>query len=385
MATRRQVALAYQIALPHMERINRGILDYARQHDPWEFSFSPEASLVSLESLIHWKGHGVLAMVELPRQLKLARRLRCPVVNVAGSLVGHELPTVISDNHAIGRQAAEHLLARGFRRFGYYGLVGVGYSIGRQEGFARRLAEAGQECSLLLTTSSLQTDRPWEWNRRELDKWLRGRTPPIGILAVHDYRARIIIEACHRLGIRVPEEVAVVGVGNDPVACELSNPALTSVPQDGERIGYEAARMLDQLMSRRKPQTTTVAIPPPPLIFRASTDALGIDHPLLKQAIDCIRDQLATNLNVQSLCRQLRVSRRWLETIFRDQLHCSPLDYIIRQRVRRASELLLADRRRQLSDIARASGFRDSRRMSLAFRKVLSKTPRQCREEVSAR
>ena len=181
MPHRRTIALAYQIALPHQQRITRGILTYARSQRTWDFAFSPEASVVRLDSLADWKGDGVLAMIETSEQLDQARRLSVPVVNFSAALAETNLPLVESDNREIGRVAALHLLPKGFQRFGFYGLAEVHYSQERLAGFEETLAAAGRSSETLLTTSSLHAPKAWMWNRLELERWLLTLRPPVAV------------------------------------------------------------------------------------------------------------------------------------------------------------------------------------------------------------
>ena len=145
----------------------------------------------------------------------------------------------------MGGLAAEHLLERGFRRFGSYGVQGVWYSHLRKCGFIQRIEQAGRGCSVLETTSSIGRQR-WSDLQESLGNWLQTLHKPIGILAVHDGRAMMVTETCQRLGLRVPDDIAVIGVNNDETVCELTRPTISSVDRNDERIGYQSAALLDQ-------------------------------------------------------------------------------------------------------------------------------------------
>lgn len=380
MARPRKIALAFQIAIPHHERMARGIMGYARQHGPWEFAFSPEASQVSLESLGDWDGDGVLAMIEVPEQLRLARGLTRPLVNLSAALPDTGLPTVSSDNRQVGRAAADHLLERGFRRFAFYGLEGVWYSEERRRGFTERVEAVGLSCDVCSTTSSLAAGRPWQWDRAGLARWLRGLSTPVGIMAAHDYRARMVLETCHQLGLRVPRDVALVGVNDDLLACEASFPPLTSVAQDGERIGYEAAALLDRLLGgEARPPHAIIEIPPAGLVVRASTETVAVEDPVLRLAIAEIQGRLDQSFGIDRIAAHCGISRRWLERLFRIHLGCTPHEFILAARVDKARALLASQPTLRLGDVARFSGFRDARRLNLAFMQRLGKPPRAYR------
>ena len=359
----------------------RGVMEYARERGPWEFAFSPEASQVSLESLADWDGDGVLTMVELPAQLRLARGLKRPLVNLSAalSLAGTGLPSVVSDNAAIGRAAADHLLGRGFRRFGYYGLEGVWYSDERLDGFRTRVEEAGFPCEVHLTTSSLTAGSPWRWDRAGLAAWLESVGRPVAILAAHDYRARMVLEICHQLGLRVPFDVALVGVNDDPLACEAAFPPLTSVAQNGERIGFEAASLLDRLIDGAAPPSQPIEILPAGLVARASTETLAVEDPILRPAIAEILERLDQPFGIDQIAAHRGVSRRWLEHLFRTHLGCTPHEFITSARVEKARELLISQPELRLGQLARLRGFRDARRLNLAYANKFGRPPRDDR------
>ena len=155
----------------------------------------------------------------------------------------------MTDQYATGKMAAEHLLQRGFPRLAYYGLKELGYSQERQQGFVDRATAAGVPCSVFNMAAITTPRAAWTERRRPLAQWLETLKPPMGILAVHDYRARVLIDECVRAGLKVPHDVAVLGIDNDLTACEFCQPTLSSVSRATWKIGYEAARLLHRLMN----------------------------------------------------------------------------------------------------------------------------------------
>jgi LacI family transcriptional regulator len=359
----------------------QGIMAYARRPGSWRFSFSPDSLQVNLNSLADWDGDGVLAMLEVPEQRRAAQRLHCPLVNMSAALRDTGLPTVTSDNPRIGQLAADHLLERGFRRFAYYGVQGVWYSQERCRGFRERVEAAGCSCEIFDDPGNFPSHRPWVWDSAELADWLRQVRCPVGLCVVHDLRAWLALETCLSIGWQVPQDVAIVGVNDDPIACLLSAPQLTSVAQDSERIGYEAAALLDRLMSGHHPPKRPLLIPPSGLIARASTDIVTADDATLRRAIVEIRSQLGQNIGIKQLVHHLGISRRWLEQLFRTHLQCSPHEFIARARVAKACELLAVKPPLRLHEIARQCGFRDARRLTLVFQHLTGQSPRAYRTE----
>ncbi len=275
----RQIALAFPIGTPYLEAVIRGVMDRAQIHGNWQFAFSPDAASVPIQSLRDWDGDGVIAWLPTPPEIKAARRLGIPVINLSAQQQDMSLPLVTSDQQATGRSAAEHLLSKRFRRFGFYGLRDTHYSDLRGEGFRKAIEDAGYSCSICLAENTIDADQPWRWDAPQVEHWLQSLETPVGILAAHDYRARVILVACARLGLRVPEDVAVIGVNNDVVTCAFCQPTLSSVTVDGVQVGRAAADLLEQLMRGQAAPEQPVLIPPTGLVERDSTRTVAVDDP----------------------------------------------------------------------------------------------------------
>ncbi len=378
MIAKRRIALAFPTGVPHFQRVLHGIVAYARKHGDWTFSTSPETFSVSIDELKAWQGDGVIAEVGKAGQARAAEKLDVPVVNLSGALLSCELPRVTADNRAIGRLAAEHLLERGFQRFGYYGVQGIGYSQLRRLGFEEHIFCEGGNCSTFEAPSSLNRKYCAEL-QKPLQQWLTTLRLPVGVMAVHDARAAMIAETCERLGLRVPDDVAVIGVNNDEQLCQLTNPALSSVSRNDEETGWRLAELLDCLMSGKKAPKQDVLVPPLAVIERRSTDVLAVDDPHVAAAVRYVRDNIHEVFGVSQLVRLLPISRRWLEHRFQECLGELPHDFINRMRVERAKRYLTAQEKRPLYKIAASCGFNDARRFRLVFQSVVGVTPAEYR------
>jgi LacI family transcriptional regulator len=379
MPETRQIALAFPITIGPHANIVRGILSYAREHANWTFVGGPENVTLSVLQLKGWRGDGVIAEALTKKEDETARKLGLHVVSLSGSLPESDLPRVIVDHYQIGRLAAEELLRCEIRRFAYYGLKGVWYSQQRCQGFAERIAEEGYDCSILQVASTLEGKATWHGWLGELQQWLATLQPPFGLMGVNDHRARMAIEACRQVGWYVPHDVAVVGVDNDPIACEASSPTLTTVARNDEAIGYQAAQWLDRLISGNPPAERFIQIPPIGVVARESTDMVAVDDPKLSLAVQFIRQHQGESFNIEDVLRHAAVSRRWLEYRFRDRFGRSPHEYISESRVERAKLLLGRTPRLHLQEIAQACGFTDSRNLRLVFRRQTGMSPAEYR------
>ena len=207
-----------------------------------------------------------------------------------------------------------------------------------------------------------------------LEEWLKTLECPVGVMAVHDHHARMVLDACLRLGLRVPQDVALIGFENDEVACQFGQVPLSSVARNSWREGYEAAALLDRLMAGRRPPKRDILIPPEGVVARRSTDMAAIENPHVAAAVQFIREHLEQPFNVKILEQHMSVSHCYLYYHFKQCLNCTPHQYINRARIQRAKELLADPNKLKLHHIARVCGFSETRRLRLVFRRLTGQT-----------
>ncbi len=388
--TRRHVALIYPLILPWITSFVRGVMDYAEQHGGWSVTTSPPPIIgagekpLRLNDLRGWPGDGVIASILNQADIRAARRLGIPVLSMASTLCDTGLPRVRPDHYTMGRLAAEHLLERGLQRLAYYGLQGFWFSGERCRGFVECAEQAGATCDVLEVPWQTGASTNWQKRTGLLVRWLKQLRPPVGLLAVQDYRARAVIEECERLGLCIPHDVAVIGMEDNPTLCEFCRPTLSSVARDSWRQGYEAAATLDRLMDGL-PAPTDVAIPPAGIVARQSTDTISVEDPHLADALHFIHDHLDEPFGIDRVVRATSISRRQLEMRFRRLLGCTPHDYLSRKRVEQVKQLLAAPGKIKLHKLAMACGFPDAKRMRLVFKRVTGMTPIKYRQTERAK
>jgi LacI family transcriptional regulator len=271
-----------------------GIRDYAHERNNWILQINPDISPLGLRFLEGWHGDGVITHSATRSEIAAARALSQPVVNLSGAIQNTRLPRVMVDQTAMGRLAAEHLLSCGLSQFAYYGERNRWYSELRKRGFAERLAEAEHTCEVLEYSADFNRRNSWYESMTAQEQWLRSLPLPVGLLAVHDFSGAVAIETCVRLGLRVPEDVAVIGVGNDLITCEFSAIPLSSVARNCCAVGYRAAALLDRLMEGEPPPETDVLVPPEGVVQRRSTEMLAVHDPRVSAAVKYIREHLTT-------------------------------------------------------------------------------------------
>ena len=377
----RQVALVLPVSVSWGAVLAEGVADYSRKHEAWDLTTSPptmaEAEEVALTpySLKGWPGQGAIAVINDAAEARAARRLGFPVVCVNGNIRNSGLPRVMPDYYAGGKMAAEHLLDRGSQRLAYVGLAGPWYSAERKRGFMDRARQAQVPCEVFDMPPNTDLKASWGQRRHAVAAWLKTLRTPIAILAVHDYRARVLIDECLRLGLNVPHDVAVLGMDNDLTACEFCQPTLSSVSRAAWKIGYEAARMLHKLMDGRPPPVLDVRIPPGGVVARRSTDTITVEDPHVRAAVHFMRDHLHEVFGLERVLAHLDVSRRLLHERFQHALGRPPYEYLCGLRVERAKQLLSLPKRFKMRKIAAECGFSSAARMRLVFQRIVGMSP----------
>lgn len=360
----------------------RGIADYVELHGPWSLFVDPRATGRLEPALLRrWKGDGVLAFIEDSRIAESLTRLGIPIVDAYGHPADLKLPWVGNDDQAIGQMAAEHLLDRKLLRFAYSGYPRQAWAERRREGFVRTVVQAGYQCASWQYPQRFSTLAAWEKAQRRLAEWLAGLPKPVGLMACSDRHAREILNACRRAGLAVPDDVAVIGSGNDEMICRLCDPPLSSVADNPRKIGFEAAGLLDQFMSRkRRIASEPLLIAPLGVVQRKSTGILVLEDKHVRAAMVYIRDHACENLSVSDVVRQVPLSRSTLYRRFHNDVGRSLHAEILRVRLERVKELLVQTSLSQ-ERIARLAGFEHAEYMVAMFKRQVGVTPGRYRSE----
>ena len=316
------IALSFPSGVLHLERLAKGIRRYAKDL-PWQWVTSPEKHFLSIKSLENWKGDGVIAMINTLEGQRILENLDCKVVNISGAMENSPFPRVTVDYADAGHMAGEHLRRKGFKRFAFYGLSDLWYSHELKRGFGEELESSGFSVLGHDTPSSILEDPPNPNDLEKLDQWLLELPKPIAILASHDPRGAILLQRLQLLQIDVPGDVAVMSVNNDSQTCEFAKPTMTSIQRNEEKVGFLAAKVLDQCMRGETPQSYTV-IPPLEVIERQSTRTLALENPLLQKAIQYMQSKVHEDLSVDQIAQEIGKSRRWLEMSMKAELQVSP-------------------------------------------------------------
>ncbi len=382
----RNVAVLVDTATGWGRRLVRGIVNYS-QHGPWHLWIKSGGQDTPLWLPPGWRGDGIIARIGTPAAARRVRAAGVPVVNISAiELPGVEFPRVATDLEAAGRMAAEHLLDRGFIHFAYYGLAHRGYVDRHYHGFAHAVSRVCHDCPFYGTTfdSGAGARTAWITRQRGLSRWLRTLAKPVAIVAWTTELGRELIHASRREGLLVPEQVAVLAADNDELLCDACTPSLSGIELTSERIGFEAAQLLERLMQGEPPPKAPLLLKPTGVVTRQSTDTLAVEDPDLARALAYIRSHATDPIQVHDVLREVPVSRRWLERRFREVLGRGPAAEIRRVRLARAKRLL-AETDLPVPDVARLAGFGSREYLAAVFKSDLQLSPRQYRNRMQAR
>lgn len=379
----RQVALIVESAVAPRRMMLTGVARYLQEHEPWAVYLKPYGVEKSLPSwLNHWQGDGIIAAVK-HEDIGVVTRRGIPVVDIMGALRQEGVPLVHTNDRSVGRLGAEHLMERGFRHFAFCVYRGEFWSEGRLEGFREALSPHRLDCrvyNLNLPGPGSGGPESWEQQQRDLAAWLGALPRPVGVMCTNDLSGQQLLEACQRLRINVPEEVAVVGADNDEPICRIASPPLSSVIINDHQRGYEAAALLDRMMRGQAPPKDPIYVEPAGVMARASTDVMAIDDAAVVRALRFLRDKACEDIGVDDVVKEVPVSRSVLERRFRKIVGRSINNEIVRLRINRAIELL-TDTELELKVIARRAGFGTQSYMSAVFQQKLGKTPGSYRKQ----
>jgi LacI family transcriptional regulator len=346
----------------------------------WDL-FLEEDFRLRLPGIERWQGDGIIADFDDPAVAAALERSSIPVVAVGGSYEDENdypsgVPYVATDNFKLVKLAYEHLIDAGLRHFAMFSLPearGNRWAQEREKAFNRLLQRDRLEGEVFRGQG---TSAPsWDEALQQQIAWLHSLPKPVGIVAVTDARARQLMQACMIAGIEVPEQVALIGIDNDPLARMLTRIPLSSVIQGAQEMGRAAAHLLDQAMHGVRLGDTRILVPPAGINVLASSKHESVKHPHVMRARHFIRQFACQGIKTEQVADYVGISRSSLESHFRQELGCSVHDEILRLRLEAATSILERGDC-NLNDVALSCGFTSSQYMHSVFKRELGVTPR---------
>jgi LacI family transcriptional regulator, galactose operon repressor len=372
------------------------ILEYARMHGDWEvmtIPTVPEGQELEVRNALDMKHaeqlhpDGVVGWFGRRARAKAWSEFPIPVVSIYGGRAMFGLPQAGANEQAVGKMAAEHLISCGFEHFGFYGFGGRGTPSTRWFGFRQELRARGFSAERLMETKP-DAQRPPEPatlpDAEAISAWLKRFPKPVGIFANNDVYAGQICDVCRELGIAVPEEVAILGVGDDRLRCLSHHVPLSSIHLSGRAVGHAVATLLDSLMRSRHPVDKAVLIPPEGVTVRMSTDTIAVSDPNVVAAVRFIRENACRRITLEEILAQTSVCQSLLNRKFRKLLGRTPFQEVRRVRIERA-KLFLRDSSKTIDEIGRLCAFRNGFQLSREFKNTTGMRPGAYRKQFQQR
>ncbi len=398
MVSNRQIILLLDTTSPYHRKIAQGVATYAHERGNWDIHvvqdplenlpYLEQDPLEALPDLRNWQADGIIAALLSRWAAASVNALKIPIVGVEAEFgfgnLRSRVPFFATDNEAIGRLAAENFIERGLKRLAFCGIPSsrmTGWSEMRQRAFEQCAQEANLPCSSYTGELPRSGKRPQI--HKALSEWLQSLEKPVGLMACYDVRARHVLASCRSLGILVPEEVAVIGVDNDELICELTSPPLSSIEQGARSIGQQAAELLDRLMAGQESSPLKHVVKPEGIVTRRSSDTLAIADADVAAAVRFIQQNACTGIRVYEVVRAVAMARSALESRFKTVMGRTIHAEIQRIQVERARQLV-ATTNLPLKQVAVESGFAYIQHMTTIFRRYTGQTPGEYRKRSRA-
>jgi len=349
----------------------------------WDL-FLEEDFRLRLSGIEHWQGDGIIADFDDPAVAVALARTKVPVVAVGGSYACEGeypsgMPYVATDNFKLIKSAHEHLIDAGLRRFAMFSLphgMKNRWAQERENAFRSLMLRDRMDAEIFRGCGT--SAGSWDEAVQSQIDWLRSLPKPVGIIAATDARARQLLQACIIAGIAVPEQVALIGIDNDPLVRALTRIPLSSVIQGAEEMGRKAAHLLNRMLHGDRLADTRILVPPAGINAQASSQHRPGTHPHVMRARHFIRQYACQGIKTSQVADYVGVSRSSLEAYFRRELGCSVHDVVLRFKLAAAKAGLESGKR--ISDVAQACGFGSTQYMHLVFKRELGYTPSDYRD-----
>ena len=367
-------------------RFLRGILNYSQGTEHWVVCKMPPSykRKLGMEGVVawakEWRADVVIAQFDPEDDVTLFRKNG--IVAMAQDYISKftAIPNITGDYIRTGKMAAEYFLAKGFTNFGFFGYNGVCWSDERCESFRSRLEKTAPEGMTFHMYDGQNIDNMWYYDQSELTDWLKGLPKPIAIMACDDNQGNILIQACDLCGINVPFDVAIIGVDNDEILCNMTSPSMSTINVDIEGGGAAAAAMAVKMVNDPAYRGEDIVLQPLTVVERLSSSLFATNDKEVLMALRFIQANIDTKISVTDILSCVPISRRLLETRFKNMTGMTIYNYISVKRIERFAQLLLSSND-SISDIAARLDEFDTKSISRRFKELKGCTPSEYRKK----
>lgn len=367
-------------------KLLKGLVSYSRTHGDWEICRMPPEykKNIGIAGVVdwakRWKADAVIGQFDASEDIGLFRKNGIVVVAQDYQQRFKGIPNITADYIGTGRMAAEYFLERGFKNFAFFGFKDVCWSDERYEGFRNTIEKAGFGDSFSEYRGQ-DIHALWYYERENVSRWIQQLPKPVAVMACDDNQGTNLIGACNSIGVKSPAEVAIIGVDDDEMVCELNIPSLSSIRVDIEKGGFETAALIDRLVNNGGEEVCDVVLKPEKVVGRISSASYGTSDAEIQKAIQFIHTNLQKKIAVKDILENVPLSRRLLERRFKAVTGKAVYQYISEQKIQLFANML-ADTNEPVINLAINLGESDSKGISRRFKVVYGCSPNEWRNRL---
>lgn len=377
-----KILLLTDFSSGYSRNLLKGIVRYSKEVGNWSFQRMPlyyrmlygENGVV--EWAKKWQADAIIAQLT-DVNIELLNDLNIPIIVQNYRDRNKAVSNLTGDYFNTGVMAAKFFLNRGYRNFAFYGFKGAIWSRERADGYSHEIEKQGYKLAILENDNKDREE--WSYNHTVLGNWLQSLPKPVALFACDDHFALQISETCNVYNINVPDDIAILGVDNDDLLCNISDPPLSSIVLDVENGGYNAGKLLHQLITKEITEPFNIVVNPLIIERRKSTEKYAVSDKNIRTILNYIEKNYANHLSVEELVKQVPLSRRVLEKKFKEETGESLYQYIQNYRIDQFTRLLITTDY-SLFEAALQSGFENYKNVSRVFRKYKSLSPAEYRK-----
>jgi len=379
----KKILLLIDYSSEFSRRILKGLIQYSKDHGPWIFYRLPSyyKTLYGKEGIIQWakewKADAIIARWD-HEGTNLLESLKIPIVLQNYKERSPYFSNLTGDYIGTGKMAANFFIKRRYTNFAFYGNKDVVWSRERAEGFRIEVEKAGG--NYYYFESENLNGEQWNTGHAQLDEWLFSLPKPVGLFACDDSFALQVSEICKINNIKIPQDISLLGVDNDELLCNLSDPPISSIVLDVDKGGYEVGRLIDQMLNEKREGPSDIIIRANRFELRQSTEKYNVSNEYIAKIVHYIEDHYTEEISIDDLTQLVPLSRRNLEIKFKDEMGTSIYQFILLCRIEYFANLLLTTDL-PLFDLALQSGFNDCKNISRIFKKIKGNTPIEYRNK----